>query len=166
MVRNTAEGGFSSSNNGPEWQECAQSGRSPSASNRPFRSSYQGQTSGVSRQCPLLRGRRACDRHRSGRPRASHQRGGAGGKLSQGAREGRQDQCRVLGTVVRQFHLHVVARSVGDPAWPGSVWRQGASQRYDEPKARALVTAAKAGLGPNDSASSGWAQIKRNRSIV
>jgi len=72
----------------------------------------------------------------------------------------------VLGNVVRQFHLHVVARSVGDPAWPGSVWRQGASQRYDEPKARALVAAAKAGLGPNDSASSGWAQIKRNRSIV
>ena len=72
----------------------------------------------------------------------------------------------VLGTVVRQFHLHVVARSVGDPAWPGSVWRQGASQRYDEPKARALVTAAKAGPGPNDSTSSGWAQIKRNRSIV
>jgi len=67
----------------------------------------------------------------------------------------------VLGNVVRQFHLHVVARSVGDPAWPGSVWRQGASQRYDEPKARALVAAAKAGLGPNDSASSGWAQIKR-----
>ena len=72
----------------------------------------------------------------------------------------------VLGNVVRQFHLHVVARSVGDPAWPGSVWRQGASQRYDEPKARALVAAAKA--GSNDSASSGWAQIKRkrNRSIV
>ena len=74
----------------------------------------------------------------------------------------------VLGNVVRQFHRHVVARSVGDPAWPGSVWRQGGSHRYDEPKARALVAAAKAGLGSNDSASSGWAQIKRkrNRSIV
>jgi len=63
--------------------------------------------------------------------------------------------------VVRQFHLHVVALSVGDPAWPGSVWGQGAAHPYDEPKARALVAAAKVGLGTNDSASSGWAQIKR-----
>ena len=26
-----------------------------------------------------------------------------------------------LGNVVRQFHLHVVARTIGDPAWPGPV---------------------------------------------
>ncbi|RIY00974.1 HIT domain-containing protein [Aureimonas flava] len=27
-----------------------------------------------------------------------------------------------LGNVVRQFHLHVVARSSGDPNWPRPVW--------------------------------------------
>ena len=54
-----------------------------------------------------------------------------------------------------------------DRGWAAAVltldaWRgQGAAQPYDEPKARALVAAAKAGLGPNDSASSGWAQIER-----
>ena len=31
-----------------------------------------------------------------------------------------------LGNVVRQFHLHVVARTIGDPAWPGPVWGHGA----------------------------------------
>ena len=27
-----------------------------------------------------------------------------------------------LGNIVRQLHVHVVARSAGDPAWPGPVW--------------------------------------------
>ena len=27
-----------------------------------------------------------------------------------------------LGNVVRQMHVHVVARNVGDAAWPGAVW--------------------------------------------
>ncbi len=27
-----------------------------------------------------------------------------------------------LGNVVPQLHLHIVARSEGDPAWPGPVW--------------------------------------------
>ncbi len=27
-----------------------------------------------------------------------------------------------LGNVVRQLHLHVVARHEGDPGWPGPVW--------------------------------------------
>ncbi len=30
-----------------------------------------------------------------------------------------------LGNVVRQLHLHIVARVVGDPAWPGPVWGHG-----------------------------------------
>ena len=51
-----------------------------------------------------------------------------------------------LGNVVRQFHLHVVARTVGDPAWPGPVWGHGAARRYEESDARALIAAAKASL--------------------
>jgi diadenosine tetraphosphate (Ap4A) HIT family hydrolase len=35
-----------------------------------------------------------------------------------------------LGNIVRQLHVHVVARSVGDAAWPGPVWGFGAPVRY------------------------------------
>jgi diadenosine tetraphosphate (Ap4A) HIT family hydrolase len=35
-----------------------------------------------------------------------------------------------LGNVVRQLHVHVVARRVGDAAWPGPVWGSGAAVRY------------------------------------
>jgi diadenosine tetraphosphate (Ap4A) HIT family hydrolase len=38
-----------------------------------------------------------------------------------------------LGNVVRQLHVHVVARNTGDPNWPGPVWGFGARQPYDEP---------------------------------
>lgn len=27
-----------------------------------------------------------------------------------------------IGNVVRQMHIHIVGRSPGDPAWPGTVW--------------------------------------------
>ncbi len=52
-----------------------------------------------------------------------------------------------LGNVVSQFHLHVVARFVGDPAWPGPVWGQGVATPYDEANAPALIEAARTGLG-------------------
>jgi len=52
-----------------------------------------------------------------------------------------------LGNVVHQLHLHVVARSPGDSAWPGPVWGQGAALPYDETEARALIAAARRGLG-------------------
>lgn len=32
-----------------------------------------------------------------------------------------------LGNIVRQLHLHVVARTQGDAAWPGPVWGSGAA---------------------------------------
>ena len=34
-----------------------------------------------------------------------------------------------LGNIVRQLHVHVVARSPGDQAWPGPVWGNGTAQR-------------------------------------
>jgi len=52
-----------------------------------------------------------------------------------------------LGNVVRQLHLHVVARNVGDPAWPGPVWGHGAATPYREAEAQALIAAARRGLG-------------------
>lgn len=36
-----------------------------------------------------------------------------------------------LGNIVRQLHVHVVARNPGDPAWPGPVWGQGPRIAYD-----------------------------------
>lgn len=34
-----------------------------------------------------------------------------------------------LGNIVRQLHLHVVARVPGDAAWPGPIWGAGSMQR-------------------------------------
>jgi diadenosine tetraphosphate (Ap4A) HIT family hydrolase len=35
-----------------------------------------------------------------------------------------------LGNIVRQLHVHVVSRRVGDAAWPGPVWGSGPAQKY------------------------------------
>lgn len=35
-----------------------------------------------------------------------------------------------LGNVVRQLHIHVVARNEGDPGWPGPVWGYGLREPY------------------------------------
>lgn len=37
-----------------------------------------------------------------------------------------------LGNIVRQLHVHVVARRAGDAAWPGPVWGSGVLQRAGE----------------------------------
>jgi diadenosine tetraphosphate (Ap4A) HIT family hydrolase len=44
-----------------------------------------------------------------------------------------------LGNIVRQLHVHVVARSFGDAAWPGPVWGAGSPQRYDPQRAREIA---------------------------
>jgi len=37
-----------------------------------------------------------------------------------------------LGNIVRQFHVHVVARIEGDPNWPGPVWGFGKRKPYPD----------------------------------
>jgi diadenosine tetraphosphate (Ap4A) HIT family hydrolase len=37
-----------------------------------------------------------------------------------------------LGNIVRQLHVHVVARKIGDAAWPGPVWGAGMAHRYED----------------------------------
>ena len=37
-----------------------------------------------------------------------------------------------LGNIVRQLHIHLVARVEGDSAWPGPVWGNGKAETYDE----------------------------------
>lgn len=46
-----------------------------------------------------------------------------------------------LGNIVRQLHLHVVARMEGDAAWPGPVWGSGAAVPYAVDERDALVMA-------------------------
>ena len=44
-----------------------------------------------------------------------------------------------LGNMVAQLHVHVVARFVGDAAWPGPVWGSGRSVPYEDEAAALLV---------------------------
>lgn len=44
-----------------------------------------------------------------------------------------------LGNLVPQLHVHVVARRMGDPAWPGPVWGQGVALAYDGAAMGALI---------------------------
>jgi diadenosine tetraphosphate (Ap4A) HIT family hydrolase len=37
-----------------------------------------------------------------------------------------------LGNIVPQLHVHVVARTAADPAWPGPVWGSGPAEPYGE----------------------------------
>lgn len=44
-----------------------------------------------------------------------------------------------LGNVVRQLHFHVVARSAGDPNWPGPVWGFEPREPYRSEEIHALI---------------------------
>lgn len=37
-----------------------------------------------------------------------------------------------LGNVVAQLHVHVIARRIGDEAWPAPVWGRGPAQPYED----------------------------------
>jgi diadenosine tetraphosphate (Ap4A) HIT family hydrolase len=51
-----------------------------------------------------------------------------------------------LGNIVRQLHVHVVARRQGDAAWPGPVWGFGKAEAYGEGDAERLVGAIRQAL--------------------
>ncbi len=51
-----------------------------------------------------------------------------------------------LGNIVRQLHIHIVARREGDAAWPGPVWGFGARAPYDDAARAALVAKLRAAL--------------------
>ena len=46
-----------------------------------------------------------------------------------------------LGNVVRQLHVHLVARRIGDAAWPGPVWGHGTRIPYTPTAGKALCAA-------------------------
>ncbi len=45
-----------------------------------------------------------------------------------------------LGNIVRQMHVHVIARFETDAAWPGPVWGQGQRVPYEESHRNRLCT--------------------------
>lgn len=45
-----------------------------------------------------------------------------------------------LGNIVRQMHVHVVARFANDPAWPGPVWGYGERRSYEDATRERLRT--------------------------
>jgi diadenosine tetraphosphate (Ap4A) HIT family hydrolase len=51
-----------------------------------------------------------------------------------------------LGMVVRQLHVHVIARNPGDPAWPRPVWNAAPARPYEPGQAEALAASLAAGL--------------------
>ncbi|MDX0421895.1 HIT domain-containing protein [Sinorhizobium medicae] len=44
-----------------------------------------------------------------------------------------------LGNIVRQLHVHIVARREGDPNWPGPVWGFGKAEPWPEEDHRAFA---------------------------
>ena len=44
-----------------------------------------------------------------------------------------------LGNIVRQLHVHVIARNEGDAAWPGPVWGHGSAEPYDDDEMEELI---------------------------
>lgn len=44
-----------------------------------------------------------------------------------------------LGNIVRQLHVHVIARTSTDEAWPGPMWGKGKMQSYSRDDLNALT---------------------------
>jgi diadenosine tetraphosphate (Ap4A) HIT family hydrolase len=51
-----------------------------------------------------------------------------------------------LGNQVPQLHVHVIARFVGDPAWPKAIWSQGAPQSMTAAEREARIALLRPGL--------------------
>jgi diadenosine tetraphosphate (Ap4A) HIT family hydrolase len=45
------------------------------------------------------------------------------------------------------MHIHIVGRSPGDPAWPGTVWAFDGMKPYDPERVTEIRAAAGAALG-------------------
>lgn len=55
-----------------------------------------------------------------------------------------------LGNVVPQLHVHVVARFLSDPAWPGPVWGHGTRTLYPPHAASALLERLRAAFAADE----------------
>jgi diadenosine tetraphosphate (Ap4A) HIT family hydrolase len=55
-----------------------------------------------------------------------------------------------LGNIVRQLHVHVIARKEGDAAWPGPVWGHSPAQPYADDERQSRVTQLRDRLAAGD----------------
>ena len=53
-----------------------------------------------------------------------------------------------IGNIVRQLHVHVIARSEGDANWPGPVWGHGTAEPRSAEETKALVAKLLDALSP------------------
>ena len=53
-----------------------------------------------------------------------------------------------LGNIVPQLHVHVVARSEADPAWPGPVWGHSPREPYRREDLHQFASAVRSALSP------------------
>ncbi|WP_223218140.1 HIT family protein [Rhizobium wenxiniae] len=44
-----------------------------------------------------------------------------------------------IGNIVRQLHVHIVARFDGDPNWPGPIWGYGQTEAYQDTAKQSLI---------------------------
>jgi diadenosine tetraphosphate (Ap4A) HIT family hydrolase len=44
-----------------------------------------------------------------------------------------------LGNIVRQLHIHIIARNPGDANWPGPVWGFDKRQPYDDERRQHMI---------------------------
>ena len=51
-----------------------------------------------------------------------------------------------LGNIVRQLHVHVVARNENDAGWPGPVWGFGPREPYRREELHSMAARVRAGL--------------------
>ena len=72
----------------------------------------------------------------------------AAGRALQGATGAAKINVGALGNLVPQLHVHIVARSPGDAAWPGPVWGQGKAEPYDATGLAAQRSRLMAALAP------------------
>ena len=49
-----------------------------------------------------------------------------------------------IGNMVRQLHIHVIARNEGDANWPGPVWGYGTREPYEPENTASFIEAFKA----------------------
>ncbi len=53
-----------------------------------------------------------------------------------------------LGNIVRQLHVHVIARSEGDANWPGPVWGFGEAEPYEDATRDEFIAKLREALSP------------------
>jgi diadenosine tetraphosphate (Ap4A) HIT family hydrolase len=53
-----------------------------------------------------------------------------------------------LGNIVRQLHVHVIARFEGDPNWPGPVWGYGKAEPYSDGDMNAFIARLQEAISP------------------